>query len=73
MYKSVQPTLARGRMWCIRTAINKSVNLASENTGIIGGDTNWQNEKSKAEVTDFVANITETKLKVVKEIVYPFV
>jgi len=23
MYKSVQPTLAHGRMWCIRTEMNK--------------------------------------------------
>jgi hypothetical protein len=73
MYKSVQPTLAHGRMWCSRTEIKISVFLVSENTSIIVSDTDWQTEKSREEVTDFVANTTKAKLTVAKENLYPFV
>ena len=59
-------------MWCSRTGISKPINLVSENIWIIVSDSKWQTEKSKAEVTDFVADITETKLTVVKENLYPF-
>lgn len=73
MYRSVQPTLAHGRMQCSRAEISESINWAPENVRIVVSDINWQNEKSKAEVTDFVANITKAKPTVFKENLYPFV
>jgi hypothetical protein len=53
-------------MLCSWTEINKPITLVSENTLIIVSDAIWHTEKSKAELTEFVANITEAKLTVFK-------